>query len=173
MIGLIRAAALCVTLALGLVTAQAADKAFKRDDLPDSAIKLEAQIKTEAGAVTKPAADAARPTPTPPSAATISAPGCSARPDCGRAPGFRQLAADRAHRLPGPPADSREQTFLLERASTAAYLAYQRATTPAEEADALVVLGRAFAERKVWRPALDTLAAVARPARGRRGPRAI
>ena len=53
MIGLIRAAALCATLALGLVTAQAADKAFKRDDLADSAVKLEAQIKSEAGAVAK------------------------------------------------------------------------------------------------------------------------
>src|SRR5256885_12321383 len=53
MIGLVRAAALCATLALGLVTAQAADKAFKRDDLADSAIKLEAQIKSEAGAVAK------------------------------------------------------------------------------------------------------------------------
>ena len=50
MIGLVRAAALCATLALGLVTAQAADKAFKRDDLADSAVKLEAQIKSEAGA---------------------------------------------------------------------------------------------------------------------------
>src|ERR1700722_7816939 len=55
MIGLVRAATLCATLALGLVlglvTAQAADKAFKRDDLADSAIKLEAQIKSEAGSV--------------------------------------------------------------------------------------------------------------------------
>ncbi len=50
MIGLVRAATLCATLALGLVTAQAAEKAFKRDDLADSAIKLEAQIKSEAGA---------------------------------------------------------------------------------------------------------------------------
>src|SRR5260370_600817 len=53
MIGLVRAATLCATLALGLVTAQAADKAFKRDDLADSAVKLEAQIKSEAGAVAK------------------------------------------------------------------------------------------------------------------------
>src|ERR1700689_5915139 len=53
MIGLVRAATLCATLALGLVTAQAADKAFKRDDLADSAIKLEAQIKSEAGPVSK------------------------------------------------------------------------------------------------------------------------
>ena len=53
MIGLVRAATLCVTLALGLVSVQAADKAFKRDDLVDSAIKLEAQIKSEAGPVAK------------------------------------------------------------------------------------------------------------------------
>src|SRR3979490_2446390 len=53
MIGLVRAAALCATLALGLISAQAADKAFKRDDLADSAVKLEAQIKSEAGPVAK------------------------------------------------------------------------------------------------------------------------
>ena len=53
MIGLVRAATLCATLAFGLVAAQAADKAFKRDDLANSAIKLEAQIKSEAGPVAK------------------------------------------------------------------------------------------------------------------------
>src|ERR1700749_3829667 len=53
MIGLVRAAALCGALAFGIVSAQAADKAFRRDDLADSAIKLEAQIKSEAGAGTK------------------------------------------------------------------------------------------------------------------------
>src|SRR3954454_15993903 len=56
MIGLVRAVTLCATLALGLVSAEAADKAFRRDDLTDSAAKLEAQIKSEAGAVAKPAA---------------------------------------------------------------------------------------------------------------------
>ena len=53
MIGLVRAAALCATLALGLNSAFAADKTFKRDDLADSAIKLEAEIKKEAGPVAK------------------------------------------------------------------------------------------------------------------------
>src|SRR5271154_4444883 len=53
MTGLVRAAIVCATLAFGLVAAQAADKAFKRDDLADSAIKLEAQIKSEAGPVAK------------------------------------------------------------------------------------------------------------------------
>ena len=50
-----------------------------------------------------------------------------------------------------------EQTFLLERASTAAYIAYQRAGNAGDEADALAVLGRAMSERKLWRPALDSL----------------
>ena len=53
MIGLVRATVICATLALGLTAAGAADKAFKRDELADSAIKLEAQIKSEAGAVAK------------------------------------------------------------------------------------------------------------------------
>ena len=53
MIGLVRAAVVCATMALGLVGAQAADKAFKRDDLADSAVKLEAQIKSEAGPIAK------------------------------------------------------------------------------------------------------------------------
>src|SRR2546430_8647808 len=51
MIGLVRATVICATLALGLTAAGAADKAFKRDELADSAVKLEAQIKSEAGPV--------------------------------------------------------------------------------------------------------------------------
>ncbi len=50
MTGLVRAFTVCAALVLGLVSAQAADKAFKRDDLADAAVKLEAQVKTESGA---------------------------------------------------------------------------------------------------------------------------
>src|SRR5918912_369778 len=53
MIGLVRATVICAALALGLTAAGAADKAFKRDELADSAVKLEAQIKREAGPVAK------------------------------------------------------------------------------------------------------------------------
>ena len=158
MIGLVRAAILCATLAFGLVAAQAADKAFRRDDLTDSAIKLEAQIKREAGPVAKS--------------------GASLRTDADaafRRSDFRtglQILGRIAATTPDDsanwlrlartifqisPANSSEQTFLLERASTAAYIAYQRAGNPAEEADALAVLGRALSERKLWRPALDAL----------------
>src|SRR5664279_668720 len=55
------------------------------------------------------------------------------------------------------PRDEREKALLLDRASTAAYIAYRRAGDPALEADSLAVLGRTFADRKQWRPALDSL----------------
>jgi uncharacterized protein YfaS (alpha-2-macroglobulin family) len=158
MTGLVRAALFCATLAFGLTSAHAADKAFKRDDLADSAVKLEAQIKSEAGAVAK-------------SNATLKTDADAAfnRRD------FRtglQILGQIAATTPDDagnwlrlartifqmrPANSSEQTFLLERASTAAYIAYQRAGNAGEEAEALAVLGRAMSERKLWRPALDAL----------------
>src|SRR5690606_295196 len=42
-------------------------------------------------------------------------------------------------------------------ASAAAYLAYQRAASPALEARALAVLGTALQRRSFWRPAIDAL----------------
>ena len=158
MIGLIRAATLCATLVLGLVTAQAADKAFKRDDLQDSAIKLEAQIKSEAGAVAK-------------SSATLKTDADAAFKRSDFRTGL-QILGQIATTSPEDsgnwlrlaraifqiwPKNSSEGTFLLERASTAAYIAYQRAGNAGEEADALAVLGRAMSDRKLWRPALDSL----------------
>ena len=158
MIGLVRAVVVCVTMALGLVPALAADKAFKRDDLADSAVKLEAQIKSEAGPVTK-------------STAALRTDADTAFKRFDFRTGLQilgQIAAttpeDGANWLRLAKtvfqirsASSSEQTFLLERASTAAYIAYQRAGNAGEEADALAVLGRAMSERKLWRPALDSL----------------
>ncbi|HEY0569407.1 MAG TPA: alpha-2-macroglobulin family protein, partial [Xanthobacteraceae bacterium] len=158
MIGLVRAAALCATLALGLVTAQAADKVFKRDDLADSAIKLAAQIKSEAGAVTKSApslrtdADAAFKRQDFRTGLQILGQIATVSPD--DSGNWLRLARAIFQIWPK---NSSEGTFLLERASTAAYIAYQRAGNAGEEADALAVLGRAMSERKLWRPALDAL----------------
>ena len=158
MIGLVRALTLVATMAFALSTAQAADKAFKRDELNDQAIRLENQIKTEAGPVAK------------------AAPQLKADADAafkrGDYRGGLQLLGQIAAVAPEDsgnwlklaktifqirPADSREQTFLLERASTAAYIAYQRATNTNDEADALAVLGNAMQSRHLWRPALDAL----------------
>lgn len=158
MTGFVRAILVCATLALGLFPALGADKAFKRDDLADSAIKLEAQIKSEAGPVSK-------------SAATLRSDADAAFKRADFRTGLQilgQIAAttpeDGANWLKLAKtifqirsASSSEQTFLLERASTAAYIAYQRAGNPGEEADALAVLGRSMSDRKLWRPALDTL----------------
>src|SRR5258708_17492764 len=44
MIGLVRAITVCATLVLGLISAQAADNAFKLDDLADPPIHLDAQL---------------------------------------------------------------------------------------------------------------------------------
>ncbi|UZE46822.1 alpha-2-macroglobulin family protein [Rhodopseudomonas sp. P2A-2r] len=158
MIGLVRAVTFCAALAFGLVSASAADKAFRRDDLQDSAIKLEAQIKSEAGPVSK-------------SAATLRSDADAAFRRSDYRAGLTTLGQivaiapeDSANwlRLAKTifqirPATSSETTFLLERASTAAYIAYQRAGNAGEEAEALAALGRAMSERKLWRPALDTL----------------
>src|ERR1700755_3501133 len=158
MIGLVRAATVCATLALGLSSALSADKAFKRDDLADSAIKRKPQIKSEAGRVAK-------------SAATLRTDADAAFKRGDYRIGLQilgQIAAvapeDSANWLRLSKtifqirsATSSEQTFLLERASTAAYIAYQRAGNTGDEADALAVLGRALSDRKLWRPALDSL----------------
>jgi uncharacterized protein YfaS (alpha-2-macroglobulin family) len=158
MIGLVRALTLVATMAFALSTAQAADKAFRRDELNDQAIRLENQIKTEAGPVAK------------------AAPQLKADADAafkrGDYRGGLQMLGQIAAVAPEDsgnwlrlartifqvrPADSREQTFLMERASTAAYIAYQRATNTNDEADALAVLGNAMQSRHLWRPALDSL----------------
>jgi len=158
MIGLVRALTLCGALALGLSSAQAADKAFKRDDLADSAIKLEAQIKSEAGAVTKSGAalksdaDAAFKRSDYRTGLQIVGQIAATAPD--DSGNWLRLARTIFQMRP---ANSSEQTFLLERASTAAYIAYQRAANASDEADALAVLGRAMSERRLWRPSLDSL----------------
>jgi alpha-2-macroglobulin len=158
MIGLVRAAALCATLAFGLVSAEAADKAFRRDDLSDAAIKLEAQIKSEAGPVAM-------------SAATLRNDADAAFKRNDFRSGLQSLGQivatspdDSANWLKLArtiflirPQTSSEQTFFLERASTAAYIAYQRAGNAQDEADALALLGRALSERHLFRPALDAL----------------
>ena len=55
------------------------------------------------------------------------------------------------------PGNIRERTTLLERAATAAYIAYQRTKSPAEEAASLLIVSRSYADRQLWRPALDAM----------------
>ncbi len=55
------------------------------------------------------------------------------------------------------PANDGERISLLEKSSTAAYIAYERTTNRNEEADSLAFLGNVQSQLQLWRPALDAL----------------
>jgi uncharacterized protein YfaS (alpha-2-macroglobulin family) len=136
----------------------AADKPFERANLAEAAIKLEAQIKSEAGTAGKPIAQIRREL----DAAfqrndfrngmvllgqlVAAAPADSA--------GWLRLARTIQQIRP---ADERERALLLDRAGTAAYKAYTLTKNRGEEADSLLIVGRTHADLKKWRPALDAL----------------
>src|SRR5262245_37044575 len=138
--------------------ALATDKPFSQANLADAAIKLEAQIKRDAGTVTKPAATLRR-----------DAEAMLARGET--YPGVQVLGQivavapnDSANWLRLARAvlqirsgDQAQRAALFERAGTAAYIAYQRAGNRNEEADSLSIIGSTFADRRIWRPALDAL----------------
>jgi uncharacterized protein YfaS (alpha-2-macroglobulin family) len=144
------------------VAASAAGKPFQRDDLDDSAIKLEAQIRSDAGTVAKPAAALKREADAAlekrdyrAAMQTLSLIAVVTPKDA--ANWLRLARAVLQVHSQTPASQENDRQMLIERATTAAYLAYRRATNPAEEAEALEALGRIYAERKIWRPALDTM----------------
>jgi alpha-2-macroglobulin len=154
----VRAGLAAALIALAAIPTLAADKAFRRGDLDDAAIKLEAQIKSDAGTVTKPAAtlrhdaDAAFQKNDFRTGMTVLGQLVTVAPT--DATNWLRLARTV---LQIRPRDDRERVLLLDRASTAAYIAYQRATARDLEADSLGLLGKTLADRKLWRPALDSL----------------
>ena len=156
----VRAACAAALVLLLSVPAIAADKSFKRDDLADAAIKLEAQIKAEAGPVAKSAAalrreaDAAFQRNDFRSGMQILGQIVTVAPD--DSTNWLRLAKAV---LQIRPSNDREKTLLLERAATAGYIAYQRSGNASEEAESLLVVGRSFGDRSIWRPALDALRA--------------
>ncbi len=151
-------AALVAFLSIYLSVAASAQKAFHRDDLADAAIKLEAQIKAEAGVVSKPLAqlrreaDAAFARNDFRTGLQVLGQIATVAPDDGG--NWLRLAKSVLQIRPG---NQRERTLLLERAATAAYIGYQRTHEPAQEAEALLVISRSYADRQLWRPALDAM----------------
>ena len=146
MIGLVRAVTLCATLALGLSVS-----AGRRQSLQ---ARRPRRFRDQAGSPDQERSrtgrqdrrDAAHRRRRRLPAQRFPHRPVGARPDRGdRARRQRQLAAAGARHLPDHRRQSSsEQTFLLERASTAAYIAYQRAGNAGEEADALAVLGKSL-----------------------------
>src|SRR5450755_940203 len=142
MLNVIRAGLAAALLALAVIPGLAADKAFQRKDLDEAAIKLEAQIKSDAGAVTKPAAtlrrdaDAAFQKNDFRTGMTVLGQLVTVAPTDATS----WLRLSRAV-LQIRPRDDRERALLLDRGSTAAYIAYQRARARDLEADSLGLLG--------------------------------
>ena len=141
-----------------LAPAIAAEKPFKQSSLDGAAVKLEAQIKSDAGTVAKPAATLRRDADTAfqknefRSGMVALGQLVTVAPD--DASSWLRLARTI---LQIKPRDDREKALLFDRASTAAYIAYQRAGDRSLEADSLSVLGRTLSDRQQWRGALDSL----------------
>ncbi len=158
MFSFVRAGLAAALLALALVPAAAADNAFQNSDFDQAAIKLEAQIKQDAGTVTKPVAalrqqaDAAFQKRDFRTGMLVLGQLVTAAPN--DAASWLRLASTIRQIFPR---DDKEKALLLDRASTAAYIAYQRAQDRNVEADSLALLGRVLGDRHLWRPALDAM----------------
>jgi alpha-2-macroglobulin len=154
----VAAALLAVAPMLVSQAAGAAEKPFQNRELANSAVTLEAQIKSDAGTPTKPLpqirkdADSAFAKNDFRAGMALLGQIVAAAPN--DATTWLRLARTI---MQIRPADDNEKTLLLERASTAAYIAYQRTTNRAEEADSLAFLGNVLALREMWRPSLDAL----------------
>jgi alpha-2-macroglobulin len=143
-------------LATQAAQAQAPQKPFTRDDLLASGLAIEEKLKREValpqGADARRAFEAALSAldKNDPRRALLFA-NQAVLADPSYVAGW--IVMSRAARAIVPK-DWRERYDLQERAVAAAYIGYQRATTPATEGPALATLGRAFEWREMWRPAL-------------------
>ncbi|MGA7544888.1 MAG: alpha-2-macroglobulin [Methyloceanibacter sp.] len=158
MLAWFRAGVTAALLVFAHAPAQAADKAFQDDTLDDAAITLQADLKDEAGTVAKPVpqlkkdADAAIKKNDLKAAADVYVQIVTVAPNDAQA--WRRLS-DLWLKI--PTSDDDDGSTRFERATTAAYVAYQRAATAAGEADGLIMLANAYGKRNDWRPALNAL----------------
>ena len=136
----------------------AAEKTFQDDALDDAAITLEADLKDEAGTIAKPLAklkqeaEALLKSQDLEGAANIYVQIVTVAPKDAKS--WRRLA-DIWLLIPATEED--DGSTRIERARTASYIAYQRSTTPEDEAASLVTLATAFGKREEWRQALNAL----------------
>ncbi len=134
-----------------------AQKAYVRNDLAADGQRLEERLKREVSVSGRQATEAlrigasalargdARSALPQANAAVVAEPNNAAA---------WRLMANAANAI--EPRDYRERWELRERAISAAYLAYQRASSRPEEAASLGVLARTFEKNELWRPALTT-----------------
>src|ERR1700730_7339959 len=147
-------------LAVAPFAAKAADKPFQDSDLADSAVQLEGQIKSDAGAATKPVAqirkdaDAAFAKNDFRTGMTLLGQIVAAQPN--DATTWLRMARTV---MQIRPVNDQERATLLEHDSTADHIAHLRTTHRNEEADSLAFLGDVMSQRQLWRAGLAALAA--------------
>ena len=153
------AALTAACLAVACTCAAAANtKPFTDDDLATSAVQFEAQIKSDVGTPAKTADQLKHDSDTAfakndfRNGMTLLEQVLVASPN--DAATWLRLAHTIQQIKPG---NANEAAMLLERASSAAYIAYQRASDRNQEADSLAFLGTLLSQRQIWRPALDAL----------------
>ena len=155
---MIRATLAVVLLLLGIAaggTAAWAQKSFVREELASEAIRLEETLRKEAGGrgtnaqAARREAEAALARGDARRALSLFAAAIAAEPRAAAGWGGYARAAKE---IEGSNYGERYQ--LQERATTAAYAAYQRATARSEEATYLALLGEVYGLREMWRPAL-------------------
>ena len=137
----------------------AAEKTFQDDALDDAAITLEADLKDEAGTVAKPLAKLKQEAEALVKSQDLAG---AAESLCADRHASRRRTPTSWRRLADiwlliPATEEDDGSTRIERARTAAYIAYQRATTPEDESASLVTLANAFTKREEWRQALNAL----------------
>ena len=139
-------------------SALADDKTYQDDALDEAAIILTADLKNESGTIDKPVPMMKEQAATQlrqrklGNAAFLYGQIVTVAPNDATA--WRRLADIW---LAIPPDESDDGSARYRNARTAAYIAYRRTKTPADEAAALGSLANAFAKGSDWRPALNAL----------------
>jgi len=155
-----------ILIAAGLTAsafAAQAQKSFNPEDLASQAVRLEQALTTEGarlvagrpGQQLRRDGDAALARGNSRQALDLFAAAVSAEPvNAANWYGYARAA------LAVNPGNNWEERYKLqERQTAAAYGAYLRAATPADEAAALALLGEVYAVRQAWRPSLNAYAA--------------
>ncbi|MDB5648743.1 MAG: hypothetical protein JWL62_263, partial [Hyphomicrobiales bacterium] len=147
---------LAIALTLACATPSLAQKAYQREELASNAVRLEEQLRKESPAAgtrspielrTAALTAAAR---NPRAALTTLGTAITAAPrDAQNWLAFGRVSRDLAQ------IDTNQSWRLWSNALTAAYIAYQRATTPKDEADALALIGAVQTSQGAFRMALN------------------
>jgi alpha-2-macroglobulin len=150
-----RILALAFCSMLALAAPALAQKAYIRNDLASDGQRLEERLKRDVAVSNQPLAALLRN-----GEAALNRGDARAALAQGNAAVVADLGSSAAWRLMAraaialEPKDYRERYELRERAVTAAYIAYQRAGTRAEEALSLAAMARIFSQTEAYRPAL-------------------